>query len=196
VGRRKGQKQVATKLRCHQDRLTDRDLSLIVTDCADACQQVCSLWPPHIQEGGNLHNVCYSLVFGTLTSADTRTTAFKSHRSSLSPLLRLLLPHCHPRIMSVLSERPTAPPDTSQPTITPTSDAPIAIPDVVVNGRRQNASGAPPQRRPKSSASSHNASGNDDWGSNFWVTLVDPQVSTPPWPRLNGTYSIRSNITA
>ena len=79
--------------------------------------------------------------------------------------------------MPVHSERPTAPPDDSQPTNTPTSDAPIAIPDVVVNGRRQNAS-AGPQRRPKSSASSHNASGNDEWGSNFWVTLVDPQVST------------------
>lgn len=79
--------------------------------------------------------------------------------------------------MTVLSERPTIPPDTPQPTLTSTSDAPIAIPDVVVNGKRPNAS-ATPQQRPKSSASSHNTSANDEWGSNFWVTLVDPQVST------------------
>ena len=77
--------------------------------------------------------------------------------------------------MSVLSERPPIPVDTSQPTLTPTSDAPIAIPDVVVNGKKQIASAL---RRPKSSTSNHTTGTNNEWGSNFWVTLVDPQVST------------------
>lgn len=87
--------------------------------------------------------------------------------------------------MTVLSERPTIPADAPQPTLTSTSDAPIAIPDVVVNGRRPIAS-ANPLQRPKSSSSSHNTAANDEWGSNFWVTLVDPQVSTFPGLELNG----------
>ena len=93
--------------------------------------------------------------------------------------------------MSVLSERPPIPADTSQPTLTPTSDASIAIPDVVVNGKKHTASAL---RRPKSSASNNTTSTNNEWGSNFWVTLVDPQVSASPWLWLNGGGGILNQI--
>jgi len=79
--------------------------------------------------------------------------------------------------MSVLSERPTIPLDTSQATLASAPDSPIAVPDVVVNGKRPITSAMLFQRRPKSSASNYSASATDEWGSHFWVTLVDPQVS-------------------
>ena len=103
----------------------------------------------------------------------------------LSPLLLLLPPSRLSQIMSVLSERPTIPPDTSQPTIIPATNSPIAIPDVVVNGKKQTASASLTHRRPQSSSSNRSASTNEEWGSNFWVTLVDPQVSTFFRPGLN-----------
>ncbi|KAF9651263.1 hypothetical protein BDM02DRAFT_3091634 [Thelephora ganbajun] len=80
--------------------------------------------------------------------------------------------------MSVLSERPPIPADTSQPALTPTTDIPITIPDVVVNGKKPTVSATLPHRRPKSSSSNHSTGTNDEWGSNFWVTLVDPQTQT------------------
>ena len=98
----------------------------------------------------------------------------------LSSLLLLLPPPCHLQIMSVLSERPTIPADTPRSTLSQSADSPIAIPDVVVNGKRQTTSATLPHLRPKSSSSNRSASTNDEWGSKFWVTLVDPQVSTSP----------------
>ena len=54
--RRKGQNGLATKSRRNRGCLTGRDLSVIVTVCADACQQTCSLRAPYVQEGGHLRN--------------------------------------------------------------------------------------------------------------------------------------------
>ena len=113
---------------------------------------------------------CDTLCSQLTVRPDSKATAF--HISSLL----LLPPSRYPQIMPVLSERPTVPTDTSQPPLTPDVDLPIAIPDVVVNGRKQADSASLPHRRPKSSSSNRSAGANDEWGSNFWVTLVDPQV--------------------
>ena len=61
---------------------------------------------------------------------------------------------------------------------TPRSDAALLpTPQVHVNGKPAVAATSSPNR-PKSSASSHAPeSDGSGWGANFWVTLVDPQVS-------------------
>lgn len=115
----------------------------------------------------------------------TNSNTFKSHRPSFTSLLLLLPPSCHPQLMSVLSERPTIPAGTSKPTLTPSAESSIAVPDVVVNGKKQATSANLLHQRPASSSSNRSASANDEWGSNFWVTLVDPQVSTCSWLGLN-----------
>lgn len=127
-------------------------------------------------------NRCSDLKVQLIYTVRPRSKATVFHLSSL-PLL--LLPPCHPQIMSVLSERPTILADPSKHSLTPSADSSIAIPHVVVNGKKQNTSASLPHQRPKSSSSNRSAGANDEWGSNFWVTLVDPQVSISPWLELN-----------
>ena len=143
--------------------------------------------------GCHLHDVYCSLAVCAQCPANIQGDRVQKPPPSYTPLPLLLPPPCHPRIMAVLSEHSTIPADTPQPALTPTSDAPIAIPDVVVNGKRPIASATPLQQRPKSSSSSLNTASTDEWGSNFWVTLVDPQVSA--FSGLEWGISIRSSIT-
>ena len=59
----------------------------------------------------------------------------------------------------------------STPTKDPSAEEALPpTPEVHVNGRRASSvRGQPPGA----------AQGEDGWGSHFWVTLVDPQVSVP-----------------
>lgn len=98
--------------------------------------------------------------------------------------------------MSVLSERPTFLADVSKPTLAPSAESPITVPDVVVNGKKQATPAGPLHQRPTSSSSNRSAGANDEWGSNFWVTLVDPQVSIRSWLGLNvNTESDQTSLT-
>jgi hypothetical protein len=57
AGRRRRKSQGAcNEIKATRGCLTGRDLSVIVTVYADACQQTCSLWAPYVQEGSNIRN--------------------------------------------------------------------------------------------------------------------------------------------
>lgn len=51
---------------------------------------------------------------------------------------------------------------------------PTPIPAVVVNGKKRDSTSL--DLKPSTSAPAIHGGGDDGWGSNFWVTLVDPQV--------------------
>ena len=65
-----------------------------------------------------------------------------------------------------LSVNTSASPTTRDPL--PNKSRPTPIPQVVVNGKDHGSLPSPSR--------SNTINGEDGWGSNFWVTLVDPQV--------------------